>query len=212
MKVTPSMSVSSIGLRASQAASRAKSILASSIDRSIISAHHASSIDFNKSDEALIKNKTIPMSLWNDAQMDLLANTVLQDSGFLSTYDDTMETKWKSIKWKLENSKNHEFVLKLPLWDNFYKQYKVFKRELLKHYEVKPTTMDTSHLDESKMPTWAVLIIKMEKYRIATFQVSVCKLIMFQHCFNHFVTVILFCGLTVSGRCFSTLLEKTQPR
>lgn len=121
------------------------------------------------------------MKLWGDAQLELLANTVLQESGFLSTYDDTMETKWINIKWKLEHSKNHEFVLRLPLWDNLYKQYKTFKRDLLKHYEIKPTTMNTFHLDEEKMPEWAVLIIKMEKYRIATFQVSICILIYKQY-------------------------------
>ena len=80
--------------------------------------------------------KTIPMHLWNDAQLNLLVNTVLEEGGFISTYNESMEKKWKVIKWKLESSHNREFVLSLPLWEGLYRQYKTFKRDLMKKYEI----------------------------------------------------------------------------
>ena len=123
--------------------------------------------------ENSIGQKTIPIHMWNDAQLELLANTVLNEGGFISTYNESMEIKWKRIKWKLESSKNREFVLSLPLWEGLYHQYKNFKRDLLKRYEINSDFMDISHLEEFEklMPEWAVLIIKMEKYRVTVNQV-----------------------------------------
>ena len=118
------------------------------------------------------KPRILHIEKWNDEQLDYLSKAVLDEAGFISTLDESMETKWNRIRNRLINSPQCNFACcNLALWEGLYKQYKEFKRDLISYYEISPETMDFSRALEDLKP-WAVLILHMEKYRKITNQVS----------------------------------------
>ena len=120
-----------------------------------------------------LNSRITPIDEFNDAQLDCLSNIVLDEAGFISTINESMEIKWNRIRLRLMNSSGNEFSsCQLALWEGLYKQYKDFKHDLINFHEIDPETMDMTHVDEGHLKSWAVLILHMEKYRKLTNQVS----------------------------------------
>ena len=117
----------------------------------------------------------IPMRQWNDAQLEFLTETILKEKGFIQNFSylnpDSMKQNWRRIRMILmENIAFAKF--ELPRWDTLYKEYKAFRRDLVKFYEINPQTMKTSHLRGKELKDWASLMISMEKFRVMSNEVS----------------------------------------
>ena len=111
------------------------------------------------------------MNSWNNVQMEILSKVVLDEAGFISTFNETMVTKWDAIRNRLINSPGKEFKsCIIAQSEGLYNQYKILKRDMIKYYEIDPDSMDFSEIVDLK--PWQTLILHMEKYRKITNQVS----------------------------------------
>lgn len=117
----------------------------------------------------------IPMRQWNDTQLEFITETVLNEKGFIPNFSfiepDSMKYKWRRIRLILADDISFANC-ELPRWDFLYREYKVFRRDLIKFYEINPETMKTAHLKGKELKEWASLMISMEKYRVMSNQVS----------------------------------------